>query len=63
MPRAIQRSPRGEGAWSEVVARHAESGLTVREFCRREGLSAWSLYEWRSRLRARSAPPPPRRKR
>ncbi|MGB6603282.1 MAG: transposase [Steroidobacteraceae bacterium] len=54
MPRAIQSSPRGEQAWSEVVARQAASGLTVREFCRREGLSAWSLYEWRSRLRARS---------
>ena len=55
MQRAIQRSPRGESAWSEVVARQAASGLSVREFCRREGFSAWSLYEWRSRLRGRSA--------
>jgi hypothetical protein len=53
MLRAIQSSPRGEAAWGEVVARQGASGLTVREFCRREGLSAWSLYEWRSRLRAR----------
>jgi putative transposase len=49
-----QGRPRGEQAWSEVVARQAASGLSVPEFCRREGLKAWSLYDWRSRLRARS---------
>lgn len=50
----MQRGVRGEQAWSELVARQAESGVSVQEFCRGEGLSAWSLYEWRSRLRARS---------
>ena len=50
---------RDEKAWRELVARQAASGLTVREFCRREGLSAWSLYEWRSKLRQRGAEKPP----
>lgn len=63
MQRAIQGSPRGEAAWSEVVARQAASGLSVQEFCRRKGFSAWSLYEWCSRLRARNeeraTPPTP----
>ena len=54
MRRVIPSGPRGEQWWRELVGRQAGSGLSLREFCRREGLSAWSLYEWRSRLRARS---------
>lgn len=53
MRKAIAGGPRGEKWWRELVARQAASGLSLREFCRRESLSAWSLYEWRSRLRAR----------
>jgi transposase-like protein len=49
MMRKIKR--RGEQAWRELVARQARSGLSVAEFCQREGISAWSLYEWRKRLR------------
>ncbi|MFZ0008698.1 MAG: transposase [Steroidobacteraceae bacterium] len=57
MQKAIAEGPRGEEWWRELVARQAASGLSLREFCRREGLSAWSLYEWRSRLRSRNEPP------
>jgi hypothetical protein len=53
MREVMRREVRGEQGWRELVARQMQSGLSVREFCRREGLSAWSLYEWRSRLRAR----------
>jgi putative transposase len=47
----IVRQRRGESAWCEIVARQEQSGLTVTEFCKREGLKAASLYGWRVRLR------------
>jgi hypothetical protein len=43
---------RGEQAWRELVARQAHSGLSVATFCQREGISAWSLYQWRKRLQS-----------
>jgi hypothetical protein len=36
--------------WRARLARQATSGLSVAEFCRREGISAASYYHWRSRL-------------
>ena len=51
----IVRQRRSEGAWREIVARQEQSGLTVQEFCEREGLKAASLYGWRVRLRQESA--------
>jgi hypothetical protein len=45
------RQRRSESAWREIVARQEHSGLTVTEFCEREGLKAASLYGWRGRLR------------
>ncbi len=47
----IVRQRRGESAWREISARQEQSGLTVQEFCEREGLKAASLYGWRVRLR------------
>ena len=47
----VVRQRRGESAWREIVARHEQSGLTVAEFCEREGLKSASLYGWRVRLR------------
>ena len=47
----IVRQRRSESAWQEIVARQEQSGLTVQEFCEREGLKAASLYGWRGRLR------------
>jgi hypothetical protein len=37
------------------VTRQVHSGLSVQAFCQREGINAWSLYGWRSRLHARGA--------
>ena len=37
--------------WRVLVARQAASGLSVAAFCTREGLSAASFYQWRTRLR------------
>lgn len=49
------RQRRSESAWREIVARQEQSGLTVQEFCEREGLKAASLYGWRVRLRREPA--------
>jgi len=50
MMEKIGRERRSESAWREIVERQAESGLSVRAFCEREGIKAVSLYGWRSRL-------------
>lgn len=47
----IGRQRRGESVWRELVERHEQSGLTVVQFCEREGIKSASLYGWRSRLR------------
>lgn len=40
-------------AWySSVLEQQAESGLTVTDYAARMGVSAWTLYVWRRRLRA-----------
>src|SRR5580692_11303566 len=54
----ISRQRRSESAWREIVERQRQSGLTVPEFCEREGIKAASLYGWRSRLREGSPSPP-----
>ena len=37
--------------WRERIAEHERSALSVKEFCRARGLTAWSFYSWRKRLR------------
>jgi hypothetical protein len=53
----ISRQRRSESAWREIVERQAQSGLTVPVFCEREGITAASLYGWRSRLKEGSQSP------
>jgi hypothetical protein len=43
-----------EHTWRRRVSRQATGGLSVPEFCAREGVSAASFYAWRRRL---TAPP------
>jgi putative transposase len=50
MMEKIGRERRSESAWREIVSRQAESGLSVRAFCEREGINVARLYGWRSRL-------------
>jgi transposase-like protein len=38
--------------WRGRVASQARSGLSVAEYCRREGVNAWLFYRWRKRLGA-----------
>jgi hypothetical protein len=37
--------------WRERIAEHERSGLSVKEFCKERGFTAWSFYSWRKRLR------------
>ena len=36
--------------WQMVVETYKTSGLSVRQFCQKEGLSEASFYSWRKRL-------------
>jgi transposase-like protein len=36
--------------WRERMRRYQRAGLTVAEFCRQEGVSVPSFYQWRKRL-------------
>ncbi len=36
--------------WRELIRQQEQSGLSVREFCRRRQASEPSFYEWRKRL-------------
>jgi hypothetical protein len=47
------RDPEKESFWRWVIELHAESRLTAKEFCEREGLSVASFYSWRRTLRER----------
>src|SRR2546430_562503 len=39
--------------WRERLAEHARSGLTVKRFCEERGITQYSFYAWRKRLRDR----------
>ncbi len=41
-----------ESYWRSHLERQERSGLSIREYCLREGFSQASLYNWRKRLRA-----------
>ena len=42
--------------WQQRLDRFRHSGLTVPEFCDREGISTASFYAWRRRLQTDTAP-------
>ena len=37
--------------WRERITEQGHSGLSIKEFCKQRGISAWSFYDWRKRLR------------
>jgi transposase-like protein len=37
--------------WRERLAEHERSGLSVKQFCQERGITQWSFYAWRKRLR------------
>ena len=52
---AKRRDPKLEAYWRSQVRRHLRSGVSVREFCRGEGLVEHSFHSWRREIRNRDA--------
>ncbi len=55
-----KRDPKSREAWRKLLEQKQRSGLTVVEFCQREGLSPSAYYAWRRKLHgspARQMPP------
>jgi hypothetical protein len=52
-----QRDPRRETRWRKILANQAVSGLSVREFCRRQKLTEASFYFWRRTIAERDGEP------
>ena len=42
--------PRAE-QWAERIAAQQRSGVSVKQFCKEQGLTEYSFYAWRKRLR------------
>ena len=54
----VKRRRLGVDAWRELVAKFADSGLSVRGFCAQEGISTSSFNWWRCRFNGRSRTQP-----
>jgi|GEM_PF-6820322 len=55
MPRTPD--PARRQLWQERFARFDTSGLTVAQFCRQEGVSPPSFYQWKKKLAASESTP------
>ena len=42
--------------WTELIARHKQSGKTVEAFCQENGVGGPSFYAWRKRLMEKDQP-------
>ncbi len=52
-----RRDPAREKFWRRTIRRQQQSGLTIRAFCRREGLKDWTFRWWRQELNRRGQQP------
>jgi transposase len=52
-----RRDPAREKFWRRTIRRQQRSGLTVRDFCGREGLKDWTFRWWRQELARRDRQP------
>jgi transposase len=53
MAKGRQRDLKREAQWREILARQRQCGLSVRGFCRREGVAEAAFYAWRRTIRQR----------
>ena len=58
MARVVQAGGSRESYWRLVLARWKRSGLSVRAFCRAEGVNEPKFYSWRRELLRRDQPQP-----
>jgi len=49
-----QEKKRNIDEWIQIIKKQEASGLTVKEFCKAEGVGTWSFYQWRKRIRLKS---------
>lgn len=56
-PRKSREANRQE--WEQRLARFDQSGLTVQDFCRREGIAPQSFHLWKRRFAASAEPASP----
>jgi transposase-like protein len=49
-----RRDPKRERHWQRLIERHERSGQSVRAFCEKHGVNAWTFYSWRQELRQRA---------
>jgi hypothetical protein len=40
--------------WAERIATQGRSGMSVKQFCKEQGLTEYSFYAWRKRLQERA---------
>ena len=52
-----RRDPAREKSWRRTIRQQQRSGLSVRDFCRREGLKDWTFRWWRQELARRDHEP------
>src|SRR3954452_12379451 len=52
-----RRDPDREKSWRRTIRRQQRSGLSVRDFCGREGLKDWTFRWWRQELARRDRQP------
>ncbi len=45
------KCPTKADEWRERIAEQARSGLCIKQFCKERGVTSWSFYDWRKRLR------------
>ena len=50
-PISEERATTKSDQWRERLAAHKRSGLSVKQFCKEQGVSQYSFYAWRKRLR------------
>jgi hypothetical protein len=56
---ARPKDPTLERAWRQRLQRQTSSGLSIPEFCAREGVSCSAFYAWKRRLTTRALPTRP----
>ena len=52
-----RRDPAREKFWRRTIRDQQRSGLSVRDFCDREGLKDWTFRWWRQELARRDRQP------
>ena len=58
MARVVQAGGNRESYWRLLISRWKRSGLSVRAFCRAEGVNEPKFYWWRRELLRRDQPQP-----